>query len=87
MRGLKKIQEAENELFEKVWLYRTLETNNLFKNEPVKMKKEVSLEVERLTKKYGKDFFTSSGYDIGMLEGKLSAIRWVLGSDWDMLDT
>ena len=23
----------------------------------------------------------------GMINGKLSALRWVLGDDWDMLDT
>lgn len=26
-------------------------------------------------------------FDWGMINGKLSAIRWVLGDDWDMLDT
>jgi hypothetical protein len=26
-------------------------------------------------------------FDWGMINGKLSAIRWVLGEDWDMLDT
>lgn len=26
-------------------------------------------------------------FEWGMLSGKLSAIRWVLGDDWDMLDT
>ena len=26
-------------------------------------------------------------FDWGMLNGKLSALRWVLGDDWDMLDT
>ena len=26
-------------------------------------------------------------FEWGMLNGKLSAIRWMLGDDWDMLDT
>jgi hypothetical protein len=26
-------------------------------------------------------------FDWGMMNGKLSALRWVLGDDWDMLDT
>jgi hypothetical protein len=30
---------------------------------------------------------TSSDFAWGMLSGKLSAIRWVLGDDWDVLDT
>lgn len=28
-----------------------------------------------------------SDFEWGMINGKLSAIRWMLGSDWDMLDT
>jgi hypothetical protein len=28
-----------------------------------------------------------SGYELGFWEGKLSALRWVLGDDWDFLDT
>jgi hypothetical protein len=26
-------------------------------------------------------------FERGMINGKLSAIRWVLGDEWDMLDT
>lgn len=26
-------------------------------------------------------------FEWGMLNGKLSALRWALGDDWDMLDT
>jgi len=28
-----------------------------------------------------------SDFDWGMLNGKLSAVRWVLGEGWDFLDT
>jgi hypothetical protein len=26
-------------------------------------------------------------FEWGMINGKLSALRWILGDDWDMLDT
>ena len=42
----------------------------------------------RLEEEYGKDeLWPIDSYEYGMLEGKLSALRWVLGSEWDFLDT
>ena len=39
-------------------------------------------------RKYGKENFGPwSDFEWGMVNGKLSAIRWMLGDEWDMLDT
>lgn len=39
-------------------------------------------------KRFGKENLGPySKFDWGMMNGKLSALRWVLGDDWDMLDT
>ncbi len=43
---------------------------------------------KRIEKKYGKNNLGPyTNYDWGFISGKLSAIRWVLGDDWDRLDT
>jgi hypothetical protein len=42
----------------------------------------------RVEKKYGvENLGPYSKFDWGMMNGKMSALRWVLGDDWDMLDT
>lgn len=44
--------------------------------------------VARLEKKYGKENLGPySKFDWGMINGKLSALRWMMGDEWDMLDT
>ena len=43
---------------------------------------------EATAKEIGKDQLGPwTDYEWGMVQGKLSALRWVLGDDWDMLDT
>jgi len=55
------------------------------KPEIVKMGKEA---MRRVEKKYGKkNFGPWTDFEWGMLNGKLSALRWVLGDEWDFLDT
>jgi hypothetical protein len=39
-------------------------------------------------KQYGADKFgPHTDFERGMINGKLSALRWLLGYEWDMLDT
>ena len=42
---------------------------------------------ERVEAKYPDDLGPWSDFEWGMINGKLSALKWVLGDEWDMLDT
>lgn len=50
--------------------------------------KDALLQAKMLEKKYGIENLAPHGdFERGMLNGKLSALRWVVGCEWDMLDT
>jgi hypothetical protein len=44
-------------------------------------------EAKKVEAKYPDDLGPWSDFDWGIINGKLSALRWVLGAEWDMLDT
>lgn len=93
-RRLAEISAAEKEMFDRVWYHRSLQHEYRLLHEGN------DLEVERLHKmaRSGRErveaTYTEPGklgpytdFELGMLNGKLSALRWVLGADWDFLDT
>ena len=95
IRSVKAILKAEEEFHDRIWYDR-----NLFLQERVKEGKEVinpdikkgalkamkSVEGKYGGKKALREYYKDD-FEWGMMNGKLSALRWVLGDEWDMLDT
>jgi hypothetical protein len=91
-RSFTEISKAQSELFDKVWY-------NRHQNQVYKAKRGIDgvtqqdVEIgraaaEKREKQYGKaNLGPYSDFEWGMLNGKLSAIRWVMGDEWDFLDT
>jgi hypothetical protein len=43
---------------------------------------------QKVEQRYGKENLGPwNDFEWGMINGKLSALRWVMGDEWDMLDT
>lgn len=101
-RELSEIIKEENKLFDIIWYHRykmrvyhiTNEVNASpnIKNKAAEIKKRV-LEVainaaKKIQKRHGKkNLGPWDDFELGMLHGKLSALRWVMGDEWDFLDT
>jgi hypothetical protein len=84
MRAKDDIVTAAKEFFDKVWYDRQQHSydRGLIKRT---VGKDV---VQGMEDKYGKDNLGPyEDYEWGMINGKLSALRWVLGDEWDNLDT
>lgn len=102
-RGLQDILEAMDELVDKVWynrhmnmMYR-LEQGDVeivedgtkrYGNDVIhrSILKGALASAEKVRQKY-EDTGPWDDFEWGMINGKLSALRWVLGDEWDMLDT
>lgn len=102
-RGLRDILSAMDELVDKVWYNRHCNRAYGIQNGSIRIipdgTKEYGNDVihkafwngalkaaRQVEQKYD-DTGPWSDFEWGMLNGKLSALRWVLGDEWDMLDT
>lgn len=93
-RSDKAIQKAEEEYETVIWYDRKLILiDHMEAGETIldpSIEKGMREAMRAAERKYGKRKIRSyykDDFGWGMLNGKLSALRWVLGSDWDMLDT
>jgi hypothetical protein len=88
------ILEAEGEFFDVIWYDRKLVLQQRLKEGAETIDPEVQklmlAGMRSVEKKYGKKKLRNyyhNDFEWGMLNGKLSALRWVLGGEWDFLDT
>ena len=89
IRSTKDILRAEEEFFTKVW-YGRKQSAEAYRAEgtPESIIKGMLKAKRNAEKLYGKkNLGPWDDFEWGMLSGKLSALRWVLGDEWDMLDT
>ena len=88
------ILEAQEDFFDVIWYDRKLVLLQNIKegtetNTP-EIHQAMLSAMRRIEKKYGKSKMRHSyhnDFEWGMLNGKLSALRWVMGAEWDFLDT
>ena len=91
-RTFTEILAEEKVMYDKIWyarhkalVYKASRGIGGVTNQDVELGKAAAKSKEE---KYGKvNLGPYNDYEWGMLNGKLSALRWVLGSEWDFLDT
>jgi hypothetical protein len=88
LRSLAEVCEAREQFFHRVWYERhqsLLENKVQFEPQIFRQATEAAAELEE---KYGKDNLGPySDFEWGMINGTLSALRWVLGDEWGNLDS
>jgi hypothetical protein len=84
---------AEKEFFDKVWYIRSLIHDEKVadgeRDAPdEKLRAQIDVAQQRVRDTYGEDNVGPwNDWEWGFVNGKLSALRWMLGDEWDFLDT
>jgi PIN domain len=94
-RTLAEIIEAEQEFFDKVWYVRSVvRSDEEVDGLPEDIRTGMLVARARVEERYGRKTLRKpigrghdKAWEYGFINGKLSALRWVLGSEWDFLDT
>lgn len=93
-RRLGNILAAEQEMFDRVWYHRSLQSETRLEADGDQAQLDYLRSVAEPGRSRVESVYTEAGqlgpysdFELGMLNGKLSALRWVLGSEWDFLDT
>lgn len=92
VRSEEEVSKAVEEFLEKVWYNRHLVLRYKVEKGIEKVHPEIwkgaLSSAKRVEEKYGlENLGPYDDFEWVMINGKLSALRWVLGDEWDMLDT
>ncbi|MGC1390891.1 MAG: hypothetical protein WA816_07620 [Bacteroidales bacterium] len=92
VRSEEEVYSALDRFVDQIWYNR----HQVLKEKVAKNKEIVAPEIweralaaaKKMEKKYGEEnLWHESDFEWGMLNGKVPALRWLLGEQWDMLDT
>ena len=95
-RTLEEIADAEAEFFDRVWYVRSVvgSMNRPDEELPEDIRTGMLAARARIEEAYGRKELRKAigrghdkAWEYGYISGKLAALRWVLGSEWDFLDT
>ena len=92
-RGESEILTAERDFFDRVWYTRKLVylehiEAGIEEAAPKEIMDGMARAMRECEEKYGgQENLVYDDFEWGMINGKLSALRWVVGEEWDMLDT
>jgi hypothetical protein len=91
-RGRSEISEAAHLLWNQVWYNRHQYFRAIEEEEAAKSGREAVIGGRDAAKRVEQEFGLENlgpwtDFEWGMINGKLSALNWVMGEEWDMLDT
>ena len=92
VRSESEIGKAEKEFWDRVWYYRHMIWMEKVKSGQDKTSPDIVKMARAAATKKRKEYGSSIGkymtdFEWGFMQGKFSALRWVLGDEWDFLDT